>query len=206
MFRFGFSSFRRFSFFSSVLLSPFSAYCPGLSLPLCAFALFSYLYEYALACSCESVYCVLFQVSIVETKSCGSGPICLVTPQGARLAGSSLHICLQSIYKFVILTAQFVIIMLVWSIHMTYIACLSILGEGSLLCCSSWGFLHISPLKGEFFLLRIKAVRIEGVVCCTDCEAPEAHLWFVILGYIKLTWLDYLSKCTCCLPRLETKF
>ncbi len=25
---------------------------------------------------------------------------------------------------------------------------------------------------GAFFLIRIEGLRIEGVVCCTDCKAP----------------------------------
>ncbi len=40
--------------------------------------------------------------------------------------------------------------MLVYAVHTTSIACLSVLGEGSLLSCSSWGFFHFFPVKGFF--------------------------------------------------------
>lgn len=49
---------------------------------------------------------------------------------------------------------------------------------------------------GEFSLVRIKVVRIQGVVCFrpTDCKTPWSQLSFVILGYINniaLIWLDF---------------
>ncbi len=73
-------------------------------------------------------------------------------------------------------------------------ACLSVLGERSLLCSSSWWFLpFFSPLKfflREFFLIWVEGLRTEGVVCYTDCKAPWGKLWFVILGYTNKNGLD----------------
>ena len=44
----------------------------------------------------------------------------------------------------------------------------------------TWGFFHFFPVKGfwEFFLIRCKGLRTEGVVYCTDCDVkpPEANL------------------------------
>lgn len=55
----------------------------------------------------------------------------------------------------------------------TSIARLSVLGEGSLLCCSPWGFSDFSLLKGfsvEFFLSRCEGLRTEDVVTMS-CKA-----------------------------------
>ncbi len=50
----------------------------------------------------------------------------------------------------------------------------------------------------EVFLLRVRGLRTEGVVCCTDCKAPWGKLGFVILGCInKMTWLHCLSSFIC---------
>ncbi len=81
------------------------------------------------------------------------------------------------------------------------IYCMSV-WEGSLLCCSSSWFLpFFSLLKGffgEFFLIRVEALRTEGVICCTDCKAPWGKLWFVILGYRNKNWtvktINYLIQ------------
>ncbi len=77
-----------------------------------------------------------------------------------------------------------------------------VLGEGSLLCCSSWGFLHFFPVEGFFFfpLFQIKGLRTEGVVCYKDCKGK-----FGILGYINetdMTWLTptwgvFVAVCAC---------
>ncbi len=49
---------------------------------------------------------------MVERGSCGSGPICLVTPEVAQHPPESiLHICLQSMYNFVILIVQYRILL-----------------------------------------------------------------------------------------------
>lgn len=62
--------------------------------------------------------------------------------------------------------------LLLCSVHTTVIACLSVLEEKSLLCCSSWVFLHSFPVKGVFgevVLIKTKDLSIEGVECFSDC-------------------------------------
>lgn len=65
------------------------------------------------------------------------------------------------------------------------------------ICCSFWGFVLFSPIKGFSlsFIIHTGGLNIEGVVCCTaECKT----LWgkFVISNfglYIKktyLTWFD----------------
>ncbi len=52
---------------------------------------------------------------------------------------------------FVIITVDTVIfLLLIYSVHTTSIACLSIPGEGSRLCCSSWDFFSFFPVKRFF--------------------------------------------------------
>ncbi len=75
---------------------------------------------------------------------------------------SSLHfcsiICQQIVYTVILLLIYSVIL------HSTSIACLSILGEGSILCCSFSWFLPFSfPVKGSFWggLIRVKGLRTE---------------------------------------------
>lgn len=107
---------------------------------------------------CLFVWCVLFQVAMIERRLCGSGPLCLEKPENCwhQLGIHILHICLQSIYNascimsvdirifhIVILSA------LVYCVHTTSIACLSVLGGEYLLCCS----FIFSPVEGIFFPL-----------------------------------------------------
>ena len=79
-------------------------------------------------------------------------------------------------------------ILLLCSVHATCIICLSVLGERSLLCGSTWGFfyppreravfLFFFSQHGKFFLLhRIKGLGAENVVQCADC-AEATWLWF----------------------------
>ncbi len=86
--------------------------------------------------------------------------------------------------------------------HYLSIAYLSVMGDGSVLCRSSWWFLpFFSPVKaflGEFFLIWVKGLSTEAVVCCADCKATWGELWFVILDYknkLDLTWLSTGSSC-----------
>ncbi len=87
--------------------------------------------------------------------------------------------------------------MLIYSVHATFIACLSVQGDGSLLCCSFWGFFHCFPVKvfffGEFCHLRVWEQRVQHTVqTVKPLEVNiEVNLWFVILAYINetdLTW------------------
>ena len=92
--------------------------------------------------------------------------------------------------------------------HTASIARLSVLGEGSLLCCSPWGFSHF-PFKLWVFLwkcflvrceglrtegLRTEGLRTEGVVLSywyseQTVKSTETNVTFVILGYINKHWL-----------------
>ena len=83
-------------------------------------------------------------------------------------------------YYFIEIVNMF---LLICSVHVTSIARLSVLGEGSLLCGSSWGFFHLlSLLKGffwgKFFLPRTDGLRTEGAAHCTDQKPREADCNF----------------------------
>ena len=87
------------------------------------------------------------------------------------------------------------VILLFCSVHATSIACLSVLGEASLLCGSSWDIFHLLfPVIGvffpKFFLTRIEGLRTEDVHCA-DCNAPWGDV-IVILGYRnKIDWTGF---------------
>ncbi len=89
----------------------------------------------------------------------------------------NLHFCHQIVYTVILF---FDLILYTW--HLLNV-CLSVLGEGSLLCCS-WFLPFFSVLKrvfsGEFFLIRVDDLRTEGVVSYTDCKAPwgKCYLWY----------------------------
>ena len=75
-----------------------------------------------------------------------------------------------------------------FNLHTASIARLSVLGEGSLLCCSPWGFSHFFPLTvgflWKFILVRCEGQRTEGVVL-----SYWYSVTFVTLGYISKHWL-----------------
>ncbi len=62
-----------------------------------------------------------------------------------------LHFCHRNCIYYVFL-------LLICAVHTAPIACLCVLEEGSLLCCSFWGFFHFFFLfkgfGGEFFLIQ----------------------------------------------------
>ncbi len=62
----------------------------------------------------------------------------------SSLMFSDLHFCHHNCIESVFLLLIYPVL------RITSIACLSDLGEGSLLCCSSWCFFHFFPVK-EFF-------------------------------------------------------
>ncbi len=105
-------------------------------LPLSLVCMLSCLY--LCECCCPLMrWCGLssFQVSMVERRWCGPGPtyslklLSVLLDPPSSLLFYSLHFCHQLVYT--------VILLLIYSVHSTSIACLSVLGEGSLLCCSS---------------------------------------------------------------------
>lgn len=81
-----------------------------------------------------------------------SGPVCLEAPGSCSMSFQvhMLHIC---IYLYiVIMIFHIVILLLVLSVYSAHnIYCMSVLGKGS-------------PT-----LIQIKHLKIEAVVCCTDC-------------------------------------
>lgn len=93
--------------------------------------------------------------------------------------------------------------MLVYSVH-TSVACLSVQGEESLLCCSSWGFYSIFPVRVlliyitwwsnmYIWLSKIlwrsfenELVKMCGnLVCCSKCSINETY---------KAEWIHLFSS------------
>ncbi len=118
------------------------------------------------------VWPVPIQVSKVERR--WFGPIRAV-PQIARCPSGSI------LFPFVLQSTIFchwfvytVILLLIYSVHST-----SIKRPGG--------------RDPSFFLIRVKGLRTEGVVSCTDCKTPWGKLWFVITGYINKTDLTWLT-------------
>lgn len=92
----------------------------------------------------------------------------------------------------------------------TSLTCLSVLGEGSLLCDSFWGSLcFFCLLKGCFFLSILQVFPLlnqEHVVHCTDCNAPWGYV-IVILGYMnKIDLIWRFNEGNVCLWHIVTRF
>ena len=61
-----------------------------------------------------------------------------------------------------------------FNLHTASIARLSVLGEGSLLCCSPWGFFHVSPVSPCTMLgSKDRGCRIVILIFCTNCALRQ---------------------------------
>lgn len=80
--------------------------------------------------------------------------------------------------------------MVLSSVQMTSTACLSILDERSLVCCSFWGFVNFFPVKGSsiylFILIQFECIRTEIV------KPYETDMKFMILSSIIQILLDFI--------------
>lgn len=96
---------------------------------------------------------------MVERRLCDSGPISLGTTEVAPPPpGFILHICLKYIYNFVIMI-EIVNLLLVYSVHMTSIACPSYLKRDP----SSVVLPELSSSKnlfGEFFFCDVQIGKV----------------------------------------------
>lgn len=66
-------------------------------------------------------------------------------------------------------------------VHTTYSGCLFIIQ-------------HHGKNHDAVFLVQIKGVKTEDVVCCTDCLSPWDKFVISDIGPYKLNWLDYLRE------------
>lgn len=98
-----------------------------------------------IVCVCPSLLFVWglssFQVSMVERRSCGSGSIYQATPKAAQHPPGSvlLTYVFNNLHASLFLSSEFVDIVLSFSLSIVYtwhLLHLSILGEGSLVCCA----------------------------------------------------------------------
>lgn len=68
----------------------------------------------------------------------------------------------------------------------------SLVEEGSLLWSSSRCFFHLLPVKGLFLEeFSISKLKVSGGYHMLDRLSLEANLWFEIMGYITMIWLDW---------------
>ena len=84
----------------------------------------------------------------------------LMAPTGLLLTSSWIH--LPIIDTCISKHSVYLRCKMYYLLHTASIARLSVLGEGSLLCCSPWGFSHV-PLNCGFFLWKCFLVRCEGL-------------------------------------------